>query len=127
MTLVGLNRCAPRRRLPTCTGTRGLRRDGKGHCAARLSSPPPRPWGLHLHHGGVSWCSMTDGQAHGAKDARANPIRVSVSFNAADYAEIKEIAQAKRVSAAWVVREAVTSYLTSRTPLFTRDGSSAGR
>lgn len=45
-------------------------------------------------------------------------IRVSVSFDAEDYAEIKNIAEANRVSAAWVVREAVTRYLDSRTPLF---------
>ena len=48
-------------------------------------------------------------------------VRVSISFDAADYAEIKDIARYKRVSAAWVVRDAVTSYLSERAPLFARD------
>ena len=51
----------------------------------------------------------------------ARPIRVSVSFDAADYAEIKDIARYKRVSTAWVVRDAVASYLNARTPLLPRD------
>ena len=56
------------------------------------------------------------------KDRKAAaPIRVSVSFAAADYAEIKDIARTKRVSAAWVVRDAVASYLDARAPLLTRD------
>ena len=48
-------------------------------------------------------------------------MRVSVSLDPHDYAEIKGIAQEKRVSAAWVVREAVANYLSARTPLFARD------
>lgn len=69
---------------------------------------------------------MTEHRTSGrVKDAETRSIRVSVSFNADDYAEIKEIAQAKRVSVAWVVREAVTNYLDSRIPLLTRDGSGA--
>ena len=47
--------------------------------------------------------------------------RVSISFAAAEYDEIKKIAKDKRVSTAWVVRDAVTSYLDARTPLFARD------
>ena len=57
----------------------------------------------------------------GAEKVSASSVRISVSINAADYAEIKGIAKDKRVSAAWVVREAVASYLNSRTPLFARD------
>ncbi len=53
---------------------------------------------------------------------RSGPVRVSVSFDAIDYAEIKTIADDKRVSLAWVVREAVTTYLGARTPLFARKG-----
>lgn len=51
----------------------------------------------------------------------ARPVRVSVSFDAADYAEIKDIAKYKRVSTAWVVRDAVASYLDAQTPLLPRD------
>ena len=58
-----------------------------------------------------------------AEDNRetARPVRVSVSFDAADYAEIKDIARYKRVSTAWVVRDAVASYLDARTPLLPRE------
>ena len=48
-------------------------------------------------------------------------VRMSVSFDAEDYAEIKGIAKDKRVSAAWVVRDAVTSYLDTRVPLLARE------
>ena len=75
-----------------------------------------------MHHSGVYWCAMTDsGAADSAKKAAACSVRVSVSFAAVDYAEIKGIAKDKRVSTAWVIREAVTSYLDARTPLFARD------
>ncbi len=58
----------------------------------------------------------------GANKQRSDgPVRVSISFDAADYAEIKDIARDKRVSTAWVVRDAVTSYLNARAPLFARD------
>ena len=38
---------------------------------------------------------------------------MSISFAAAEYDEIKKIATDKRVSIAWVVRDAVTSYYES--------------
>ena len=44
--------------------------------------------------------------------------RVSVSFDAADYEELQRIAAAKRVSVAWVVRDAVAAYIFQRGPLF---------
>ena len=44
--------------------------------------------------------------------------RVSVSFPSAHYAQLTGIAGRKRVSVAWVVREAVEQYLTAATPLF---------
>lgn len=50
------------------------------------------------------------------------PARVSVSFDHDDYAELKRIAKSKRVSVAWVVRDAVSAYLGARTPLFDRKG-----
>jgi predicted transcriptional regulator len=47
-------------------------------------------------------------------------IRLSISISAINHAELKEIADRKRVSLAWVVRDAVEHYLESQAPLFSR-------
>ncbi len=39
-------------------------------------------------------------------------VRASVSFPVSDYIELEHIAAKKRVSLAWVVRDAVLQYLT---------------
>ena len=44
-------------------------------------------------------------------------VRASVSFPEDQYAELERIASLQRVSLAWVVREAVQSYLVARWPL----------
>lgn len=44
--------------------------------------------------------------------------RVSVTFPADHYAELTRIAERKRVSVAWVVRDAVEDYLAAEAPLF---------
>ena len=44
-------------------------------------------------------------------------VRASVSFPEDQYAELEHIAIEQRVSVAWVVREAVQSYLVTRHPL----------
>ncbi len=44
-------------------------------------------------------------------------VRASVSFPEDQYAELERIALEQRVSLAWVVREAVQSYLVTRWPL----------
>ena len=43
-----------------------------------------------------------------------------MSLDADDYADLKAIAKNKRVSLAWVVRDAVSDYLDARNPLFSR-------
>lgn len=45
-------------------------------------------------------------------------VRVSVGFSRTDYAELEIVARDKRVSVAWVVRDAVSGYLAARSPLF---------
>lgn len=52
---------------------------------------------------------------------KPEPVRVSVTFDRRDYAELQIIADEKRVSTAWVVRDAVAAYLGDRSPLFKRD------
>lgn len=60
-----------------------------------------------------------------AKKKAAGPVRVSVSFPSEDYGELKATAAEKRVSIAWVVREAVAAYFDQRTPLFGRKSRSS--
>ena len=45
-------------------------------------------------------------------------VRVSVTLDRSDYSEIRGIAKQKRVSIAWVVRDAIADYLHARAPLF---------
>jgi dienelactone hydrolase len=44
-------------------------------------------------------------------------VRASVSFPPKQYATLERIAEEKKVSVAWVVREAVDRYLVERWPL----------
>ncbi|MGE3957421.1 MAG: ribbon-helix-helix protein, CopG family [Vicinamibacterales bacterium] len=45
-------------------------------------------------------------------------VRATISFPADHYATLEEIARQKKVSLAWVVREAVDTYLDNKWPLF---------
>ena len=47
--------------------------------------------------------------------------RITVSFDAQDYGQLQRVAESKRVSVSWVVREAVRKYLDSDIPLLARD------
>ncbi len=49
-------------------------------------------------------------------------VRATISFPAAHYAALEEIAKQKKVSLAWVVREAVDQYIDARAPLFAQRG-----
>jgi hypothetical protein len=46
--------------------------------------------------------------------------RASVTFPAGLYAELERIAEEKKVSVAWVVRDAVEKYVEAQYPLFSR-------
>jgi len=49
---------------------------------------------------------------------REHTRRTSVTFSVRDYSELERIAARKKVSVAWVVREAVERYLNEEAPLF---------
>ena len=50
--------------------------------------------------------------------AREGRARASVTFPAGIYVELERIAEEKRVSVAWVVRDAVEKYVAAQYPLF---------
>lgn len=52
---------------------------------------------------------------NGTKEGTA---RASVTFPAGLYAELERIAEEKKVSVAWVVRDAAEKYIADRYPLF---------
>lgn len=54
--------------------------------------------------------------ARKARSAASSP-RVSVSFPADIYLELQQIAEAKKVSVAWVVRDAARKYIADQWPL----------
>lgn len=45
-------------------------------------------------------------------------VRISVTVPAADHHELERMAEVRRVSLAWVVRDAITQYLAAQEPLF---------
>jgi metal-responsive CopG/Arc/MetJ family transcriptional regulator len=49
---------------------------------------------------------------------REGTVRVSVTFPAELYSELERIAEAKKVSVAWVVRDAAEKYVADQYPLF---------
>ncbi len=55
-------------------------------------------------------------------DRKANPsrpketVRASISFNSEDYEQLERLATEKKVSLAWVVREAVSLYIQDDAP-----------
>jgi hypothetical protein len=54
-------------------------------------------------------------------DAGAS-VRATISFPSDRYTMLEEIAKQKKVSLAWVVREAVDNYIEAQWPLFTVKG-----
>ena len=52
--------------------------------------------------------------------AKEGTARASVTFPAGLYAELERIAEAKKVSVAWVVRDAAEKYVAAEYPLFSR-------
>jgi hypothetical protein len=55
-----------------------------------------------------------------------NTTRASVSFPTDVYAELERLATAKKVSLAWVVREAAELYVADQWPLFKNERREGG-
>ena len=53
-------------------------------------------------------------------DANTRSVRTSVTISADDHEELERIAEQKKVSVAWVIREAIEQYLSKDSPLFRR-------
>ena len=54
------------------------------------------------------------------RDANSKTVRTSVTIAAEDHEELERIAEQKKVSLAWVIREAIERYLSNDSPLFRR-------
>ena len=83
-----------------------------------------------LHHAGVRWCITIYGALPMAAMKRKtqtpkapSSLRASVTFPSDLYRTVEDLAKKKKVSIAWVVREAVEKYVADQWPLF----SGAGR
>jgi hypothetical protein len=61
-------------------------------------------------------------QARNPKAHRKSAVRASITFPPGLYATLEEIAQEKKVSVAWVVRDASERYVTERSVDATRPG-----
>ena len=55
-----------------------------------------------------------------AKKKSHKKVRASVSFDADQYVELERIAKDKKVSVAWVVREAVDQHIEAQWPLLSQ-------
>lgn len=60
------------------------------------------------------------GRKRTAKAEGRRSVRASISFPSDVYKELDDIAREKRVSLAWVVRDAAEKYLAERWPLFAK-------
>ena len=84
-------------------------------CAPRLITRREKE--LELHQSGVKWWSMTRATKRPGSPSTPRSVRVSISIPTDDYADIKKTATRKRVSVAWVVRDALQDYLRNQAPL----------
>ncbi|MBI1791657.1 MAG: ribbon-helix-helix protein, CopG family [Acidobacteria bacterium] len=61
--------------------------------------------------------------AGGATEADATSVRASISLPPEVYETLEEIARQKKVSLAWVVRDAAETYIADKWPLLRKTGS----
>jgi hypothetical protein len=85
---------------------------------------------MHLHRHGVKWCvtNLSGVETMASKGETNKPVhpikapRQSVTFTPSTYAELERLSKEKKVSIAWVVREATEKYIADQCPLFGRAG-----
>jgi metal-responsive CopG/Arc/MetJ family transcriptional regulator len=53
--------------------------------------------------------------------AASKSVRASVTFSAELYSDLERIAEQKKVSVAWVVRDAAEKYVAEQYPLFNKN------
>lgn len=70
-----------------------------------------------LHHYGVKWCAPRDFHFGVGMRREGKKLRTSISFSREVYEDLERIAEAKKVSLAWVVREATEKYIHDQWPL----------
>jgi len=49
---------------------------------------------------------------------KSKSVRTSVTIDTVDYEELQRLAEQRKVTVAWMVRDAVEQYLSAKTPLF---------
>lgn len=86
--------------------------------SASIASPP---WCRVVQQRWKGNCMPVKGNKR-ASTRRETSIRASVSFPRDVYGTLAEIAKGKRVSVAWVVREAAEQYIADKWPLFKGQG-----
>lgn len=64
--------------------------------------------------------NMKSGDEQGVRTEHTAAIRASISFPPEVYRTLEDIARRKRVSLAWVVRDAAEKYVADEHPLFAR-------
>jgi hypothetical protein len=81
-----------------------------------------------MQHGGVTWCntrnrellSMPAARRKTHKQKPSQSPRASVTFTPELYQTLEDLAKKKKVSVAWVVRDAAERYVADQWPLFAR-------
>jgi predicted DNA-binding ribbon-helix-helix protein len=71
-----------------------------------------------VHLIGVKWCMADKGNATVRKAKSEPSTRASVTFPAEVYTSLEIIAKQKKVSMAWVIRDAAEKYVSEQWPLF---------
>jgi hypothetical protein len=81
-----------------------------------------------VHHAGVRWCiincesvPMAAAKRKSQESKAGSSPRTSVTFPPELYRTLEDLAKKKKVSVAWVVREAAEKYVADQWPLFSHE------